>query len=47
MTLGLDLGISSEGELYLFEANGDPATGFAPVDIAFSRAAYYQYMIGK
>ncbi|ARK32091.1 YheC/YheD family protein [Halalkalibacter krulwichiae] len=47
MTLGLDIGISPEGELYLFEVNGAPAITFAPTSIAFTRTMYYQYVLNK
>lgn len=47
MTLGLDVGITSKGEVYLFEVNGVPATTFAPVKIAFTRVEYYQFMLNK
>lgn len=47
MTLGLDIGISPKGDLYLFEINGVPATTFAPVKIAFTRVKYYEYMLKK
>ena len=45
MTLGLDVGIDPEGNLFIFEANSAPAVDIIKSEIALTRANYYKYLL--
>lgn len=47
MTLGIDIGIDTDGELYLFEVNGAPGTSQLKAQAAELRAQYYSYIKNK
>lgn len=47
MSIGLDIGIDSDGSLYLFEANGAPTTAPLRAEAAMLRVEYYKYIIDK
>src|SRR5699024_1618332 len=47
MTLGLDIGIDQNGDLYLFEVNDGPATFAVKAEAGFLRANYYKYLFKK
>ncbi|MFG6119287.1 YheC/YheD family protein [Thalassobacillus sp. B23F22_16] len=44
MALGLDVAIDKNGDLYLFETNGAPATGALLAQSALLSTKYYQYV---
>ena len=44
MSLGIDVGIDSDGELYLFEVNDGPATFAVLSEVALLRSGYYRYI---
>src|SRR5699024_117414 len=45
MTLGIDVGIDHSGEIYVFEANGAPATAALRAEAVDLRTQYYKYLI--
>lgn len=45
MTLGFDIGMDKEGNLYLFEINDCPIVSPIISKVALSRAGYYRYML--
>lgn len=45
MTLGFDIGMDREGNLYLFEINDCPIVSPIISKVALSRAGYYRYML--
>lgn len=45
MSLGLDVGIDKNGDLYIFEVNDGPATFAAKSEIALLRVNYYKYVL--
>lgn len=45
MSLGMDLGIDRDGEIYLFEVNDGPDTSSLISDVAFLRSNYYLYLL--
>lgn len=45
MTLGVDIGIDKDGELYIFEANSAPATNSIKAEVTLLRCGYYQHLI--
>ncbi|WP_163969624.1 YheC/YheD family protein [Oceanobacillus halotolerans] len=45
MTMGLDVGIDHDGQLYLFESNGSPTTDPLLAESAILRTEYYKYVI--
>lgn len=45
MTMGLDIGIDRDGELYLFEVNSSPTTDPLKAEVAILRTNYYKYII--
>ena len=47
MTLGIDVGIDSDGSVYLFEVNSAPGTTQLRAQVAYLRAQYYYYMVNK
>jgi len=47
MTLGLDVGIDPEGNLFIFEANSAPGADVIKSEVALSRANYYKYLLNK
>ncbi|MEC5423489.1 YheC/YheD family protein [Virgibacillus sp. C22-A2] len=46
-SLGLDIGIDRDGNLYLFEINTAPGDEFALGEIALLKSEYYDYMLNK
>jgi len=47
MSLGIDIGIGKDGELYLFEVNDGPAFKTLIGEIAYLRSNYYKYVKQK
>lgn len=47
MTLGLDVGIDPEGNLFIFEANSAPGVSTIKSEVALTRANYYKYLLEK
>lgn len=47
MSLGLDIGIDTNGKLYLFEVNDGPSTKAVISEVAFLRSNYYLYVLEK
>lgn len=47
MTLGLDVGIDPEGNLFIFEANSAPGVSTIKSEVALTRADYYKYLLDK
>src|SRR5699024_1705832 len=45
MTLGLDVGIDPEGNLFIFEANSAPGVSTIKSEVALTRADYYKYLL--
>src|SRR5690625_1515955 len=45
MTLGFDVGIEQNGQLYLFEANSNTGTDSLKAEVAMLRAEYYKYVL--
>ncbi|WP_019378062.1 YheC/YheD family protein [Virgibacillus halodenitrificans] len=45
MTLGLDVGIDLDGELYIFESNGAPLTTSIRAEVAMLRTKYYKFVL--
>ena len=45
MTLGIDVGIDSDGTLYLFETNSAPGTTQLRAEVAMLRADYYNFVL--
>jgi len=45
MSLGMDIGINSDGKLYLFEANSAPTTAPLKAEAAMLRVEYYKYIL--
>jgi len=45
MSLGLDIGIDTNGKLYLFEVNDGPSTKAVISEVAFLRSNYYLYVL--
>ncbi|UZD12527.1 hypothetical protein OLD84_16730 [Virgibacillus natechei] len=46
-SLGLDIGIGKNGDLYLFEVETGPGTEFGTGQIAMIKADYYKYIRNK
>lgn len=44
-SIGLDLGIDSDGKLYMFEINSYPGSSFAVGQVAYLRAGYMNYYL--
>lgn len=47
MYLGIDIGIESNGDLYLFETNDGPGTTNVISEAAFHRSNYYAYVLNE
>ncbi|WP_245832937.1 YheC/YheD family protein [Oceanobacillus timonensis] len=47
MHLGIDIGIESNGDIYLFETNDGPGTTNVVSEAAFHRSNYYAYVLNK
>lgn len=47
MSLGMDIGIDKDGELYLFEVNDGPATAALISEVAYLRSNYYNYILNE
>lgn len=47
MTLGIDIGLDSDGKLYLFEVNSAPGTTQLKGEAALLRVQYYNYMLSN
>lgn len=47
MSLGIDIGIDSDGKLYLFEVNDGPSTAALISEVAYHRSNYYKYILEK
>jgi len=45
MSMGLDVGIDKDGEIYLFEINGAPVTAPLRSEAAMLRTQYYKYLL--
>jgi len=45
MSLGIDIGIDRNGELYLFEVNDGPSTATLISDVAYHKSNYYNYIL--
>lgn len=45
MSLGIDIGISKDGELYIFEVNDGPSTKPVISEVAYLRSNYYKYIL--
>lgn len=47
VTLGLDIGIDEDKDLFLFEANSAPDTSLLQEEVAKLRTDYYAYLLEK
>ncbi|WP_246521274.1 MULTISPECIES: YheC/YheD family protein [Ornithinibacillus] len=47
MSLGMDVAIHGDGNLYIFEVNGAPATAALKAEAALLRTQYYVYMLNR
>ena len=47
MSLGMDIGIDKDGELYLFEVNDGPATAALISEVAYLRSNYYNHILNE
>ncbi|CEI80832.1 Endospore coat-associated protein YheD [Oceanobacillus oncorhynchi] len=47
MTMGLDVGVDADGELYIFEVNSAPGTTRLRSDVVLLRTDYYKYLYSK
>ena len=47
MTLGIDIGIDSDGKVYLFETNSAPGTTQLRAEVALLRAQYYNFVLNN
>lgn len=47
MTLGIDVGIDQNGDLYIFEANGAPDTSRIKAEVINLRTQYYKYLLNN
>lgn len=45
MKLGVDVGVDEQGDLYIFETNGDPGTTRLRAEAALLRTDYYKYLL--
>lgn len=45
MSLGIDVGVEPNGDIYIFEANGAPATANLKGEVVNLRTQYYNYLI--
>jgi len=45
MSLGIDVGIGKNGELYVFEVNDGPATAAVISEVAYLRSNYFKYVL--
>lgn len=45
MSLGFDIGITEEGEMYVFEVNDGPATKAVIAEVSYLRANYYKFIL--
>ncbi|WP_020006103.1 YheC/YheD family protein [Salinicoccus albus] len=45
MSLGMDIGIGRDGQLYLFEVNDGPDTSAVIAEVAYLRSNYYRYIL--
>jgi len=45
MSLGIDVGIDTDGKLYLFEVNDGPATAKIKGEVALRRSNYYKFVL--
>lgn len=45
VSLGIDLGIDKNGEIYIFEANGAPSTAALKAEVINLRTQYYKFLI--
>ena len=46
-SMGIDIGIDKQGELFLFEVNSAPGVEFGTGEIASIKADYYHYILNK
>lgn len=47
MSLGIDVGIDRDGKIYIFEANGAPATSALKAEVVNLRTQYYHFLINN
>ncbi|WP_194165612.1 YheC/YheD family protein [Oceanobacillus sp. CFH 90083] len=47
MTMGLDVGMDTNGDLYIFEVNSAPGTTRLRSDVVLLRTDYYKYLLSK
>lgn len=47
MTLGLDVGVDPDGNIFIFEANSAPGTDIIKSEVALTRTKYYKYLFKK
>lgn len=45
MSLGMDVGIDKDGELYIFEVNDGPDTTAVTAEVAYLRSQYYKFIL--
>lgn len=45
MSLGMDVGIDQDGELYIFEVNDGPDTTAVTAEVAYLRSRYYKFIL--
>lgn len=46
-SIGLDLGITQEGEIYIYEVNVGPGVGFMAYPVACAQVEYYEWLAQK
>lgn len=46
-SIGLDLGITQDGEVYIYEINAGPGVGFMAYPVALAQVEYYEWLITK
>ncbi|WP_084612817.1 YheC/YheD family protein [Oceanobacillus oncorhynchi] len=47
MTMGIDFGVDTNGDIYLFEVNGAPGIQKMRTDAVLLRTDYYKYLLSK
>src|SRR5699024_12109951 len=47
MTLGIDIGVSRNGNIYIFEVIGAPSTEYIEYSVVNFRSQYYKYLLDQ
>lgn len=46
-SIGLDLGITQDGDIYIYEVNAGPGVGFMAYPVACAQVEYYEWLTGQ